>query len=142
MTKEKEKTFTEMVVEYALRNKAEHQQYMSKLPPERLSAVIGRKGKLIVHGEQGGEFIIRVTRYGVFSDTSSDNIRNKIWMTDDTFEQIVTGKLDPKVARARDQLKFSGDRSLYDAAEIMKVFDQWMNSRLKPIARKILRAMG
>ncbi len=142
MTKEKEQTFTEGVVEYALRDKAEHQQYMSKLSPEKLSAVIGRKAKLIVHGEQGGEFIIKVTPHGVFSDTSSDNIRNTIWMTDDTFEQIVTGKLDPKVARAREQLKFSGDRSLYDAEEIMQVFDQWMNSRLTPIARKILQAMG
>lgn len=142
MPKGKEKTFTETLVEFALENKKEHQQYMAKLSAETLSAVIGRKAKLIVAGEDGGEFIIKVTPYGVFNDDSSSDIRNEIWMTDDVFIDIVIGELDPKVARARGQVLFTGDRSLYDAAEIINVFEEWMSTKLRPIAQRIIRTVA
>lgn len=142
MTEEKEKTFTETIVEFALEDKREHQSFMSKLPTGTLSAVIGRKGKLIVAGEDGGEFIIKITPHGIFSDDSTDNIRNEIWMTDETFIDIVIGELDAKVARARGQVLFTGDRSLYDAHEIMELFGEWMGKKLKPIAQRIMKMRG
>ncbi|MBA7675890.1 hypothetical protein ES703_84129 [subsurface metagenome] len=142
MTEEKEKTFTETIVEFALEDKREHQMFMSKLPADTLSVVIGRKAKLIVAGEDGGEFIIKVTPQGIFSGGPSDNIRNEIWMTDETFIDIVIGELDAKVARARGQVLFTGDRSLYDAHEIMGLFGEWMSAKLRPIAQRIMREVA
>ena len=141
MPKDKEKTFTETLLEFALENKKEHQQYMAKLSAETLSAVIGRKAKLIVAGEGGGQFIIKVTPYGVFSDDSTEDIRNVIWMDFGTFQDIVIGELDPKVARARDQIQFTGDRSLYDSHEIIRIVGEWMSTKVKPIAQRMVRAM-
>ncbi len=141
MPKDKEKTFTETLVEFALENPKEHQQYMSKLSAEILSVVIGRKAKLIVAGEDGGEFIFKVTTYGVVKDDSTEGIRNVIWMDFGTFQDIVIRELDPKVARARDQIQFTGDRSLYDSHEIMGIVEEWLSVKLRPIAQRMVRAM-
>lgn len=142
MTEEKEKTFAEIIVEFALEDKREHQAYMSRLPASAMVAVIGRKAKLTIAGEDGGVFIIQITSQGIFSGGPSDNIRNEIWMTDVTFIDIVIGELDVKVARARGQVLFTGDRSLYDAHEIMGLFGEWMSAKLKPIAQRIMREVA
>jgi len=142
MPNEKEKTVTETLVDFALENKMEHQAVMSKLPTEKLAAVVGRKGKLIVDGNEGGAFIIKMTPYGIFRDNSDSDVRNEIWMTDTTFIDIVIGELDPKTARARGQVLFSGERSLYDAAEIIDIFENWIITRLRPVAQKMMKAIG
>ena len=142
MPKDKEKTFTEVLVDFALERRKEQQQYMAKLSSETLSAVIGRKGKLIVAGEEGGEFIFKVTSHGVVKDYLAEGIRNEIRMEFDTFQDIVIGELDPKVARARGQIQFTGDRSLYDSHEIMSIVEEWMKVELRPVAQRIMRAMA
>ncbi len=142
MPKEKERTVTETLIDFALQDKVEHQVVMSQLPAERLAAVVGRKGKLIVDGDEGGVFIIKMTPYGIFRDNSDSGVRNEIWMTDTTFIDIVIGELEPKTARARDQLLFSGERSLYDAAEIIDIFEKWLITKLRPVAQKMVKAIG
>ena len=142
MPDEKQKTVAETLVDFALEDKVEHQAVMAKLPADKLAAVVGRKGKLIVDGEEGGVFIIRMTPYGILKDNSDRDIRNEIWMTDTTFIDIVIGELDPKTARARGQVLFSGDRSLYDAAEIIDIFENWIITKLRPVAQKMMKAIG
>ena len=142
MPEEKERTVTETLIDFALEDKVEHQAIMAKLPAEKLAAVVGRKGKLIVDGDEGGVFIIKMTPYGIFRDNSDSDVRNEIWMTDATFIDIVIGELEPKTARARGQVLFSGDRSLYDAAEIIDIFEKWIITKLRPVAQKMLRAIG
>jgi len=142
MPDEKQKTVAETLVDFALGDKVEHQAVLAKLPADKLAAVVGRKGKLIVDGNEGGVFIIRMTPYGMFRDNSDRNIRNVIWMKDTTFIDIVIGELEPKTARARGQLLFSGDRSLYDAAEIIDIFEKWIITKLRPVAQKMLKAVG
>lgn len=142
MANEKEKTVAETLVEFALEDRLEHQAILARIPAEKLAAVVGRKGKLIIEGDEGGVFIIKLTPYGVFREYSDSDIRNEIWMTDVTFMDIVIGELDPKAARARGQVLFSGARSLYDAAEIIEVFEKWMSNRLRPVAQRLMRAMA
>lgn len=142
MPDENQKTVAETLVDFALEDKVEHQAVMAQLPTDKLAAVVGRKGKLIVDGEEGGVFIIRMTPYGILKDNSDSEIRNEIWMTDTTFIDIVIGELDPKTARARGQVLFSGDRSLYDAAEIMDIFEKWLLTKLKPIAQKMMKSLA
>jgi len=142
MVNEKQKTVTETLVDFALEDKLEHQAVMANLPAEKLAAVVGRKGKLIVDGDEGGGFIIKMTPYGIFRDHSDSDIRNEIWMTDTTFIDIVIGELDPKTARARGQVLFSGERSLYDAAEIIDIFEKWIITKLRPVAQKMMKAMA
>ena len=142
MPDENQKTVAETLVDFALEDKVEHQAVMAQLPTDKLAAVVGRKGKLIVDGEEGGVFIIRMTPYGILKDNSDREIRNEIWMTDTTFIDIVIGELDPKTARARGQVLFSGDRSLYDAAEIIDIFEKWLLTKLKPVAQKMMKAIG
>jgi len=142
LTDEKEKTVAETLVDFALENKLEHQAVMANLPADKLAAVVGRKGKLIIDGEEGGVFIIRMTPYGILRDNSDRDIRNEIWMTDITFIDIVIGELEPKTARARGQVLFSGDRSLYDAAEIIDIFEKWLLTKLKPVAQKMMKSLA
>ncbi len=142
MPEEKERTVSETLIDFALQDKVEHQAIMAKLSAEKLASVVGRKGKLIVDGDEGGVFIIKMTPYGIFRDNSNSDLRNEIWMTDATFIDIVIGELEPKTARARGQVLFSGDRSLYDAAEIIDIFEKWIITKLRPIAQKMLRAIG
>jgi len=137
-----EKTLAETLVDFALEDKMEHQAVMAKMPADKLAAVVGRKGKLIVDGEAGGVFTIKMTPYGIFQDNSDSDVRNEIWMRDTTFIDIVIGELEPKTARARGQLLFSGDRSLYDAAEIIDIFEKWIITKLRPVAQKMMKAIG
>jgi len=136
-----EKTVAETLIDFALGDKVEQQAVMARIPTEKLAAAIGRKGKLIIEGDEGGVFIIKLTPYGVFRDNSDKDIRNEVWMTDTTFIDIVIGELDPKTARARGQVLLSGERSLYDAAEIIDIFEKWMSTKLRPIAKKMMKAM-
>ena len=142
MLNEKQKTVAETLVDFALEDKVEHQAVMAQLPAEKLAAVVGRKGKLIVDGEEGGVFIIRMTPYGICRDNSDSDIRNEIWMTDTTFIDIVIGELEPKTARARAQVLFGGDRSLYDAAEIIDTFEKWLLTKLRPVAQKMMKSLA
>ena len=138
----KEASVAEALINFALEDKGEHQAILAKLPAEKLASVVGRKGKLTVEGDEGGVFIIKLTPYGVFRDNSETDVRNEIWMTDTTFIDIVIGELEPKTARARGQVLFSGDRSLYDAAEIIDIFEKWIITKLRPVAQKMLKAIG
>ena len=142
MTNEKQKTVAETLIEFALEDKVEHQAVMANLPADKIAAIVGRKGKLIVDGEEGGVFIIKMTPHGIFRDNSDSEIRNEIWMADATFIDIVIGELDPKTARARGQVLFSGDRSLYDAAEIIDIFEKWLLNKLKPVAQKMMKSLA
>jgi len=142
MTNEKQETVTETLINFALEDKMEHQAVMARIPAEKLAAVVGRKGKLIVDGDEGGIFIIKLTPHGVLRDNSDSDIRNEIWMTDTTFIDIVIGELDPKTARARGQVLFSGNRSLYDAAEIIDVFEKWLSTKLRPVAQKMMKSLA
>lgn len=142
MANEKEKTVAETLIEFALEDKVEHQAVMARVPAEKLAAVVGRKGKLVIEGDEGGVFIVKLTPYGVFREYNERDVRNEIWMTDVTFMDIVIGELDPKTARARGQVLFSGNRSLYDAAEIIEVFEKWMSNRLRPVAQRLIRTMS
>ena len=142
MSQEKGKTVAETLIDFALDDKVEHQAVMAQLPAEKLAEVVGRKGKLIVDGEEGGVFIIRMTPYGILRDDSDSDVRNEIWMTDTTFIDIVIGELDPKTARARGQVLFSGKRSLYDAAEIIEIFEKWLLNKLRPVAQKMMKSLG
>jgi len=137
-----EKTLAEVLIDFALEDKVAHQAVMAQLPAEKMEAITGRKGKLIVDGEEGGAFIIRMTPYGIYRDNSESDLRNEIWMTDTTFIDIVIGELEPKTARARGQVLFSGDRSLYDAAEIIDIFEKWIITKLRPVAQKMMKAVG
>ena len=137
-----EKTLAETLVDFALEDKMEHQAVMSQLPANKMAAIVGRKGKLIIDGEEGGAFIIKMTHHGIFRDNSDSDVRNEIWMTDATFIDIVIGELEPKTARARGQVLFSGDRSLYDAAEIMSIFESWIITKLRPVAQKMMKAIA
>lgn len=141
MPDEKQKTVAETLIDFALEDKVEHQAVMATIPAEKLAAVVGRKGKLTVDGDEGGVFIVKLTPYGIFRENSDRDIRNEIWMTDTTFIDMVIGELEPKTARARGQVLFSGDRSLYDAAEIIFVFENWISTKLRPIAQKMMKSL-
>jgi len=142
MPEEKRRTVSETLIEFALEDTREHQVVMATIPVEKLSAVIGRKGKLTIDGEEGGVFIIKLTPYGIFSDEKDTDIRNEIWMTDTTFIDIVIGELEPRKARARGQVLFTGDRNLYDAAEIIDVFEKWIHTKLRPVAKRMMLSVG
>lgn len=142
-------TIAEKVFNFILEDKLAHQAILSDFPPDQRAAFIGRKGRLIVTGPQGGSFIIRLTQLGIFKEDSDREIRNEILMTDDTLLAIVEWVaklpgipgLSPRAAYANGFLKIRGESVLYDAEEIFKALEKHAFAKMKPIAREAVAEM-
>jgi hypothetical protein len=120
------------------------------LPPDKRAAVIGRKGRLIVTGPEGGTFLMRLTPLGIFKEDNDRDIRNEILMTDDTLIAIVVWiaqlpnnpGISPRAAYTNGFLKITkGESVLYDAEEILKALEKHAFGKMKPIARAAVAGM-
>jgi len=142
-------TIAEKVFDFILEDKLEHQAILRDLPPEKRAAVIGRKGRLIVTGPEGGSFIVRLTPQGIFKETSMRDIRNEILMSDDTLLEILVwlaqfpGEpgITPRAAYVNGDIRISGDSVLYDAEEIFNALEKHAFAKMGPIARVAVEEM-
>ena len=142
-------TIAEKVFNFILEDKSVHQAILRDLPPEKKAAVIGRKGRLIVTGPEGGSFIMRLTPAGIFRETSTKDLRNEILMTDNTLIEILVGVArfpgepgtTPRAAYVNGDIRISGDSVLYDAEEIFNAMEKHAFAKMGPIARAAVDEM-
>ena len=150
-------TPTEILFNFILEDTNMHMATLMELPPEKRQAVVGRKGKIIVPGPQGGTFIIKLTPVGLLPDTGEDNIRNEVLIDYDALREIVIwlaqldlppelkdpmwAGMDPKSAYANGYIRISGDKVLYDAGEIFTALEKHAFMKMKPIAKYLVEAM-
>lgn len=142
-------TIAEKVFTFVLQDTASHQAVLMELPSEKRAAVLGRKGRLIVTGPQGGNFIVRLTPLGLFKEEDDSDIRNEILMDDSTLIEIIIWiagdpldpGLDPRAAYTNGYIRISGDKVLYDAEEIFVALEKHAFARMKPIAKIALDEM-
>ncbi len=147
-------TITEMLFGFILEDKAMHMATLMELSPGKRQAVVGRKGKIIVTGSQGGVFIVRLTPVGIFREEGDNDIRNEVLMDYDTLREIIIWLaqlgaprdptdpgLDPRSAYANGYIRISGDKVLYDAEEIFAAMEKHAFMKMQPIAKHALEAM-
>jgi len=142
-------TIAETVFNFVLEDKLAHQAILRDLPPEKRAAVVGRKGRLIVTGPEGGSFIVRLTPTGIFRDKGLKNLRNEVLMSDDTLLEILVwiaqfpGEpgITPRSAYVNGDIKISGDSVLYDGEEIFHALETHAFARMVPIARAAVEEM-
>ena len=149
-TIKEEKTIAEKVFNFILEDKHLHQKILRELPEDKRAAVIGRKGRLIVTGPQGGTFLMQLTQLGLFKEDNEKEIRNEILMTDNTLIAIVTWiaqlpnnpGISPRAAYTNGFLKITkGESVLYDAEEIFRALEKHAFAKMKPIAREAVAGM-
>ena len=142
-------TIAEKVFNFILEDKLEHQAILRELPPEKKAAIVGRKGRLIVTGPQGGSFIVRLTPTGIFRETGTKDLRNEILMSDDTLLEILVwvaqfpGEpgITPRAAYVNGDIRISGNSVLYDAEEIFNALEKHAFAKMGPIARAAVAEM-
>lgn len=139
----------EKVFNFILEDKSVHQAILQELPPEKKAAVIGRKGRLIVTGPEGGSFIVRLTPQGIFREQGTKDLRNEILMTDNILREILVwiaqfpGEpgISPREAYMHGDLRISGDSVLYDAEEIFNALEKHAFAKMGPVARAAVEEM-
>lgn len=139
-------TLAEKVFNFILQDTEVHKEILSQLPPDKREAVVGRKGRLIITGPEGGNFCVRLTTRGIFREDNEDDVRNEILMSDDTLLEIIIWAardpkdpgIDPRSAYANRYIQISGDRVLYDAEEIFSALEQHAFQRMQPIAKLVV----
>jgi len=142
-------TRAEKVFNFILEDKMVHQAILRDLPADKRTAVLGRKGRIIVTGPEGGTFIIRLTPQGIFKETGTKDLRNEILMSDDILLEILVwlakfpGEpgLSPRAAYTNHLIKINGDSVLYDAEEIFNALEKHAFAKMQPIARAAVAGM-
>ena len=142
-------TIAEKVFNFILEDKLEHQAILRDLPPDKRAAVVGRKGRLIVTGPEGGSFIVRLTPQGIFKEAGTRDLRNEILMSDNTLLEILVwiarfpGEpgITPRAAYVNGDIRISGDSVLYDAEEIFNAMEKHAFSKMGPVAKVAVEEM-
>jgi len=142
-------TIAEKVFNFILEDKLEHQTILREFPLDKQAAFVGRKGRLIVTGPEGGSFIVRLTPQGIFRETGAKDLRNEILMSDDTLLEILVwiaqlpGEpgITPRTAYVNGDLRISGESVLYDAEEIFTTLEKHAFAKMGPIARVAVKEM-
>jgi len=136
----KEATWTNVLMNYLLTDKKEHQAILGKLPLDKRKDVIGRKGQLVIDGPEGGSWIIRLTSMGAIRETSKSGILHKFWMREGTLQDLILERLDPREAWDKGLIKITGDRILYHSEELFQALERWIIAKVRPIGKRILEA--
>ena len=143
--------WVEKVFNFVLEDKETQKTILKELSPDKQVAIMGRKGRITVKGEDGDSvFIIRLTPRGVFKEDDEEDIRNKIEMTEGTLMEILiwiaqlpeNPGLSPRAAYVNGFLKIEGDSVLYDAEEIFSALEKHAFAKMGPIAKEAVMAMG
>lgn len=142
-------TIAEKVFNFVIVDKAVHQTIVRELPEEKRAALMGRKGKIIITGPQGGVFTGRMTQRGFVREDDDSDIRNEVRMSDDTLLEILVwiaklpGRpgISPRAAYVNGLITISGDSVLYDAEEIFTALEKHAFGKMGPIAKEAVEAM-
>ena len=99
-------------------------KFSPMVPIEIKQAGKGRKGRLFIEGEDGGVFYLRWNGTELVEEDNPEDVRNDFYMHSQTLLDLATGELGISEAIAARLITITGDRSLYDMADIMQLFEK------------------
>ena len=102
---------------------------------EAKRASAGRKGRLIIDGEDGGIIYLRWNGKHLVEELDDSDVRNDFCMHAQTFQDLMTGELGAREALAAQLIQVTGDRSIYDEEDIMKMFE-FLQRRMARLLRR------
>lgn len=108
-----------------------------EVSPSMKRAGAGRKARVIIEGEDGGELLLMWTGDQLVEESSPDGVRNDFTLHAQTLFDLATGELAPREALAARLVTVTGDRSIYDQEDIVVLFE-----RLQQMLVMYLRRQG
>lgn len=84
----------------------------------------GRKAHVVIEGEDGGETYLRWTGDRLLEELEPDGARNDFILHSQTLFDMATGELRARDALAARLVVVTGDRSIYDQEDIIKLFEK------------------
>jgi putative sterol carrier protein len=84
----------------------------------------GRKARILIEGEDGGEIFLRWTGERLTEEDNSDDVRNDFIIHAQTLFDLATGEIGAREALAARLIMITGDRSIYDQEDIIKLFEK------------------
>lgn len=112
-------------------------RFAPMVPVNIKQASAGRKGRLVIEGEDGGIFYLRWTGSELIEEDNPDDVRNDFVMHSQTLLDIATGELGVREAIAARLITVSGDRSIYDTEDIMALLEQLQLKITKVVSAKV-----
>jgi len=112
-------------------------QVAPDVPEELKRAVAGRKGALHIGGglfpdaPDGCLIYLRWDGEHLVEDPTPDGVRNDFYLEPQTLLDLTSGELDPREAVAARLVVIGGDRSIYDAEDILRVLTQLVEKMRK-----------
>jgi len=104
------------------------------------AAGTGRKGRLVIDGEDGGIFYLRWDGKRLVQDSDETDVRNDFYLHSQTLLDIATGELGVREAIAARLIRVTGDRSIYDAEDIMRLLEELQGKIIKAVQHTTLGA--
>lgn len=136
----KDATWCDVLMGYILEDKKEHQAILGKLPLDKRKDIIGRKGQLIIEGPDGGSWIIRLTSIGAVRETSKSGILHKFRMREETLQDLILERLEPREAWSKGLIRITGEHMLYHSEELFQALENWIIGKIRLVGRKLLEA--
>lgn len=109
---------------------------VSEISPELKIAGKGRKARVLIDGEDGGEIYLEWTGHRLREVDNSDSVRNIISFHSQTLFDLATGELGARDALAARLIQVSGDRSIYDQEDIVKLFEKLQHILVEYLQRR------
>lgn len=108
-----------------------------EVSPSLKRAGAGRKARVLIEGEDGGEIYLKWTGDMLVEEDSPDGVRNDFFIHAQTLFDLATGELGAREALAARLVRVTGDRSIYDQEDIVVLFE-----RLQQILVMYLKRQG
>lgn len=96
----------------------------SQVSPTLRRAGAGRKARINVDDEDGGVIIVKWDGHELKEDPSAEGIRNEFFIRSQTLFDLATGELEARAAVAARLIRVTGDRSIYDSEDMMKLLEK------------------
>jgi len=117
-----------------IRSALKIQDRISMNVPQKIKAAgAGRKGKLIIEGEDGGIFYLRWNGEELVEEKDSAETRNEFYMHAQTLLDLASGELGVREAAAARLIRVTGGRSIYDSEDIMQLLEQLRDKMIKAL---------
>jgi putative sterol carrier protein len=108
-----------------------------EVPEELRVSGAGRKAKITIDGkDDGGEMYLRWSGERLIEEADSVGVRNNFSLHSRTLLDLATGELKAREAVAARLIHVSGDRSIYDEEDIMKLFEKLQATLVKHLQRR------
>jgi hypothetical protein len=123
---------------------AQESSVLGMFSSEKKADATGRSASLFIdwQGQNGWNIkeysFLFTAEHGVQWKPDKLEVRNGIYMSENTFYELARGRLEPEDARMHGLIKIAGDSSFYDGLEFQQIWSKIKEKLLGPIVDKAL----